>query len=198
MYKGQLEGFPKEVVEKMLERQEEQGNERDVSVFEEGKFAGFYFEDTEEGRYFWDDVIRNRNFNVFFEKYPKFEGEIKGLNVFQKPTTKEERDKLIQELQAMEFKKELSSELDNCKFAVSKEELKLFKLLRMRDVYRDGWVVSEDYAGYSIDLHFIVGFKIYVNDFSCLPLFSFQNKETAELFLNNFRKDLVEVKHLIS
>lgn len=29
MYKGQLEGFPREVVEKMLEEQEKQGNKRD-------------------------------------------------------------------------------------------------------------------------------------------------------------------------
>lgn len=44
-YKGELEGFP-EVVEKMLERQVEQGNKRDVSVFERSKFIGFFFGQT--------------------------------------------------------------------------------------------------------------------------------------------------------
>lgn len=37
MYKGQLEGFPKEIVERMLECQVEQGNSRDVSIFEENR-----------------------------------------------------------------------------------------------------------------------------------------------------------------
>ena len=32
-YKGELKGFPHEVVEKMLDRQEEQGNERDVRLY---------------------------------------------------------------------------------------------------------------------------------------------------------------------
>ena len=32
--KGELEGFPKEIISRMLDCQEEQGNPRDVSVFE--------------------------------------------------------------------------------------------------------------------------------------------------------------------
>jgi len=32
MYKGQIKDFPTEVVEKMLERQVDQGNKRDVTV----------------------------------------------------------------------------------------------------------------------------------------------------------------------
>lgn len=52
MYKGQLEGFPKEVVEKMLDYQEAEGNKRDVSVFEDRvseAFNGFGWYDTTEG-----------------------------------------------------------------------------------------------------------------------------------------------------
>lgn len=76
MYKGQLKGFPKEVVEKMLERQVEQGNKRDVSVFEDNMCAlkidgGFNWEETAEDDYFWIDVICGKNFSLFFERYPQ-------------------------------------------------------------------------------------------------------------------------------
>jgi len=75
-YKGELKGFPHEVVEKMLDYQEEQGNERDVSIFEEIEDAdsfdgGFAWVRTIEGHDFWGDVIMNKNFNLFFERYPK-------------------------------------------------------------------------------------------------------------------------------
>lgn len=78
MYKGQIKGFPQEVVEKMLERQVEQGNERDVSVFEEQKtrgvkFGGFVWSNSEEGHVFWSNVIDYEDFDIFFEKHPKKE-----------------------------------------------------------------------------------------------------------------------------
>lgn len=78
---GQLEGFPIEVVQAMIERQVEQGNPADVSVFQEDAGAtysenGFYWTDTEdlhsdEGDDFWEEVICERNFDLFFEVYPK-------------------------------------------------------------------------------------------------------------------------------
>lgn len=75
-YKGQLEGFPPEVVELMLQRQFEQTGKRDISVFEANRQAGkssngFTWEDTIEGHHFWEDVIEDKNFDVFFKKYPK-------------------------------------------------------------------------------------------------------------------------------
>ena len=75
-YKGEIAGFPQEIVEKMLERQVEQGNERDVSVFERSRSSnkrggGFLWIDTEEGCLFWDSVILDMDFDVFFAKYPK-------------------------------------------------------------------------------------------------------------------------------
>lgn len=74
-YKGQLEGFPDEVVEKMLEYQVEQGNKKEVAVFESKKTAnywhnGFSWGKTKEGTSFWSRVIVNGNFALFFEKYP--------------------------------------------------------------------------------------------------------------------------------
>lgn len=75
-YGGQIADFPVEVVEKMLERQVEQGNKRDVWVFEnyrgEGKLSGgFIWGDTDEGLDFWEKVICYKNFDAFFKKYPK-------------------------------------------------------------------------------------------------------------------------------
>lgn len=75
-YKGQLQGFPKEVVDKMLEHQERQGNEKDITVFEQNIEAtkptgGFTWEDTHEGRIFWSDVISCNRFDTFFAMYPK-------------------------------------------------------------------------------------------------------------------------------
>lgn len=77
-YKGEIAGFPQEVVEKMLERQVEQGNKIDVTVFEEDKLCisrAFYWKDSVEGHNFWHEVITERNFDVFFEKYPKKQSE---------------------------------------------------------------------------------------------------------------------------
>ena len=76
MYKGQLDGFPREIVERMLECQVEQGNPKDVSVFEKHKEAsvekgGFYWSDTSEGRDFWVDILSLRRLDTFFKKYPK-------------------------------------------------------------------------------------------------------------------------------
>ena len=74
--KGELIGFPKEIIARMLECQEEQGNKRYVIVFEEYKFpfleeGGFDWDKTKEKFKFWDEVIYNRNFDLFFERYPK-------------------------------------------------------------------------------------------------------------------------------
>ena len=60
------------------ERQVEQRNPADVTVFQRHKctgrvFKGFEWVETDEGIDFWNDVIRYENFHVFFEKYPKKE-----------------------------------------------------------------------------------------------------------------------------
>lgn len=79
---GAIEDFPIEVVEKMIEHQVEQGNKPDVKAFRrfasnDAKGGGFTWENTIEGELFWDKVIGNRNFNVFFEMYPKnIDGQI--------------------------------------------------------------------------------------------------------------------------
>lgn len=94
MYKGQLKGFPKEVVKRMLECQEEQGNKRDVSVFEMkvGKGAmdgGFDWGRTKEKSVFWSDVINYKMFKTFFKKYPKKQEYPKVMFVSNKPILEE-------------------------------------------------------------------------------------------------------------
>ena len=74
--KGELKGFPKEIIARMLETQEEQWGKRDVSVFEKDKTAGegkkgIIWLDTREGYDFWNEVIRLKNFALFFARYPK-------------------------------------------------------------------------------------------------------------------------------
>ena len=76
MYKGQLEGFPREIVERMLECQVEQGNPKYVSVFEKDKTSnrlqgGFTWRNTSEGYIFWDKILGCGKLDTFFEKYPK-------------------------------------------------------------------------------------------------------------------------------
>jgi hypothetical protein len=79
--KNELEGFPREVIEKMLERQVEQGNPRDEEVFKKDRWSdsinykGFMWDRTPEGQNFWHSVIGNKNFDVFFKKYPKQKSE---------------------------------------------------------------------------------------------------------------------------
>jgi hypothetical protein len=73
---GRIENFPIEVVEKMVEEQVRQGNRADVSVFQRCAIAGadvggFDWCATKESRFFWVEVITEKNFEKFFKKYPK-------------------------------------------------------------------------------------------------------------------------------
>lgn len=73
---GQIKGFPIEVVNKMIEYQIEAGNRASVEVFQRkpnaGKdLGGFNWLDTPEGVDFWEDIICEHDFNLFFKRYPK-------------------------------------------------------------------------------------------------------------------------------
>jgi len=74
--KGELEGFPKEVIAKMLEEQVKQGNIKNIEVFENRAWSGKAYEGFEWNESgmdcdFWSDVIKHKNFDLFFTKYPK-------------------------------------------------------------------------------------------------------------------------------
>ena len=73
---GELREFPLAIVQKMIERQVMQGNPANVKVFQADTTAeqldgGFEWEDSPEGWDFWNDVIVNMEFNVFFQRYPE-------------------------------------------------------------------------------------------------------------------------------
>lgn len=73
---GDLEHFPIEVVEKMLQRQYEQIGKIDISVFQKYNRSdiqrgGFHWADTIEGHGFWYSVINEEKFDMFFKYYPK-------------------------------------------------------------------------------------------------------------------------------
>jgi hypothetical protein len=77
----QLKGFPIEIVEKILEKQKEQINTRNIKVFQENVIAGdlikgFRWSSTKEGYDFWDRVLSKRDFEFFFKTYPKNEKPI--------------------------------------------------------------------------------------------------------------------------
>jgi hypothetical protein len=82
-YQGEIADFPPEIVEMMLQRQFEQTGKRYVSVFEDMKGAdksqnGFSWNEAPEPNIFWYNVISEKKFDVFFEKYPKeFNSHIK-------------------------------------------------------------------------------------------------------------------------
>jgi hypothetical protein len=98
-YKGDLTGFPDELVEWMLDQQEAQGNKRDVSVFETDRtacrisggftwdYAGFPFKTPKDPSAFCEQVIQNRCFGLITEYFPKkweFEPE-NDLDALPKP-----------------------------------------------------------------------------------------------------------------
>lgn len=73
---GDIKDFPIEVVEKMIEEQVKQGNCPNVEVFQkyisaDGGDDGFFWCQTDDGNEFWEKVIGEDNFDLFFEKYPK-------------------------------------------------------------------------------------------------------------------------------
>ena len=99
---GQIKDFPIEVVQKMIERQVEQGNEDDVTVFQTDRLeyrghGGFDWGKTREGDSFWCNVIDLKNFDVFFEKYPKKEID---THVYYRGNS-ERGDEIISELEKL-------------------------------------------------------------------------------------------------
>ena len=73
---GDLENFPIEVVEKMLIEQYKQLGKTDIDVFQYDRTkskdnGGFRWDSTIDGHDFWNDVIRGKKFDLFFERYPK-------------------------------------------------------------------------------------------------------------------------------
>lgn len=72
---GDIKGFPIEVVQKMIERQVEQGNKADVKIFQNlhispVEYGGFEWNKSIEGAPFWNDVIGNKKIPHILQKIP--------------------------------------------------------------------------------------------------------------------------------
>jgi hypothetical protein len=72
----QFKDLPPEIQQRMLDEQERQGNTRCAEVFEEYTMAGirgggFSWSRTVDGFDFWDKILFNGDFSVFYAKYPK-------------------------------------------------------------------------------------------------------------------------------
>lgn len=73
---GEIADFPMEVVERMVYEQVKQCQNPNPTVFAIKNSAahcegGFSWSATEDGFDFWEKVIRYKNFDLFFSKYPK-------------------------------------------------------------------------------------------------------------------------------
>lgn len=72
--KRNIANFPVEIVQTMVDRQVMCYNKPDPSIFAENLYAtvdngGFDWDKTSEGYDFWKDIIVNKNFKKFFEKF---------------------------------------------------------------------------------------------------------------------------------
>ena len=102
-YKGDLDGIPDPIVHKMLERQVEQGNKKNVSVFEANRTAdkddgGFDWRETPEYEEFWSPILDDLSFDLFFEKYPELAETTQEAQVFER------NDELMRTLKRIESK----------------------------------------------------------------------------------------------
>ena len=68
---GDIEDFPIEVVKKMVQRCGEENEVNIITKLQISRLDGFIWKNSIEGYDFWNEVIYNKNFDLFFEKYPK-------------------------------------------------------------------------------------------------------------------------------
>lgn len=73
---GEISCFPKPVISKMLENLALESDIVDVEVFELDKSAGFDWEKSPEGYGFWEKVIKEERFDLFFTEF-----ELKDPNI---------------------------------------------------------------------------------------------------------------------
>lgn len=71
-----LVDVPQEIIKRMKDCQVEQGNRRNAKVFDNTINAsksqgGFNWNQTKEDTEFWSKVLDYKNYDLFFEKYPK-------------------------------------------------------------------------------------------------------------------------------
>ena len=73
--------YPPEIIKLMLQRQQEQGNPKNIQPFLDdiriGKTnKGFNWDETVEGHHFWKRVLLKLDFDLFYKLYPKKNSKI--------------------------------------------------------------------------------------------------------------------------
>lgn len=68
---GELRGIPMEIIERMLECQYELTGGASLESFEVSSNNSFNFSRTIEGRDFWNNVLVERKYRIFFDRYPE-------------------------------------------------------------------------------------------------------------------------------
>ena len=70
--------YPPEIIELMFQRQKEQGNPKNIEPFLDDirvsrGSGGFTWSETIEGDEFWETILIDLEFDIFYEKYPKID-----------------------------------------------------------------------------------------------------------------------------
>lgn len=64
---GEIKDFPIEIVQVMVDERTKQG----MQIFQENPDDGFIWSNSKEGHEFWAEIIFEKNFDLFFQKYPQ-------------------------------------------------------------------------------------------------------------------------------
>jgi hypothetical protein len=69
---GEIDGYPVEVIELALCRGLSQGYTLEEVVFQlqSSRYGGFTWANTPEGSVFWERVMAEKEFDLFYERYP--------------------------------------------------------------------------------------------------------------------------------
>jgi len=67
-----IKNFPMGVVVRMMEEMKKQRDYIDLRTFQTDITATFTWRSTEAGQDFWHAVIKSKDFNLFFNKYPEY------------------------------------------------------------------------------------------------------------------------------
>ena len=79
-FKGELSGFPVEVVAMMIAETMNQGGYENYQTLEKDVNIGFTWRFSPEGKSFWSKVILDKDFKTFFTEYPDLENECKQIS----------------------------------------------------------------------------------------------------------------------
>lgn len=71
--RGEIAGYPIEIIQAAVDRGVEQGDDANdvIRKLQYSTSGGFCWMETPEGRRFWSQVMCERKFSIFFQRYPR-------------------------------------------------------------------------------------------------------------------------------